>query len=521
MYNIRTMDCSKLSFLSGAKKIILRTYELPQGYSVILAGVISRLAAVILLSSSAALDIALHSLLIFPTIFYAIGKSIYEGKANFEWPWRHLERVRNAITPLLFGSVFAVLHPFAGIAVSEPTDKHIVMGMIFSNTDQRFNTPCSPIHSLSIIKDLAKKHRFAEKHGVKQEIFPEEYAKGIREANQFEKSLEALQAQEYINKITNMTLFAMAGIVNCIHNSDLGSLSKEALIRLSGLLIPIFTIIDMAIALIAQTFFLATGIVRCLTGRGPIYTEVTTCPLMHVAFFIQNILKTVGGLIGTVVYFISPKQGFVAGLVTATLSFKFQVNRLMQRVKQKMDSMKENTRFVVPIVFGNGVCSPLSLPFHTMHTTYLIVEKNRESFNLYWVNRPNVSLKRGVSQDAGLKQIRSMLDERFPFMDIEKIMKYPVISKEPEFSEATPFAKIAAQGNCTNCVVSNLFGTLEALDQIRGENLSELRYETVRASLMEQYAHYREEFSPFATPSERFSFATAWNQIRRFPNAPI
>lgn len=512
------MQTSELSFLSGAEKLTLGTYQLIP--SRVVSEVLSRLVAAIFLSSAAALDLALHGLLVLPTFVYAIGKSIYQKQADFTLPWQHIQRIRNTVAPFLLGSVFGALHPFAGLGMSEATDKHIIIGILSSNTQQNLETPCSPIHSLSIVESIAKKHRYAELNGVKKEIFSAEHIKVLKGARNFEESLEALQVQEFIHKITNVTLFVMAEIKIAIENSCLSKLSKAILVRASGLLVPILTIVDITITLLAQAFFLATGIVRLISGRGPIYTEVTTNPLMHASFLIQNILKSVGNLIGIFVWFVYPMTGFKASLLPANLFFKLQMNILMLQIKWKMHFSKDNNRFVVPIIFGNGDCSALSVPTHSMHKTYLIVEKKAGSFNLYWINRPNISYKQGLNTTQTLTQIRSMLDERFPFMDIEKLMDYPVKSQQPEFAGSVSFANIAAQGSATNCVVSNMFGMLEAIDIIHGEQpeVTKLRYKVVRKTLMKDYGFYKNNFFPF---SAKYSLESIWSTIESHPNEPI
>lgn len=517
------MKTSDLSFLSFAEKLTLHAYQVPRENSIVLSEIVSRLAAAILLSPAAALDIAFHTLLLLPTCLYAIGKSIYQGQIDFTLPWQHIQRIRNAVAPLLLGSAFGVLHPFAGIAMSEATDKHAVVGMLSSNTNQNIETPCSPIHSLAIVENIAKNHRYTELNGVKKEIFTEEHIKVLNDAKNLEKTLEVLQAQEFIHKITNVTLFVMAEIKMSIENSNLNELSKAILVRVSGLLIPILTAVDMAITLLAQVFFLTTGVARSLSGRGPIYTEVTTNPLMHVAFLIQNVLKSVGNLIGSLVWFVSPMKGFQVSLLPANVFFQMQMKILMLQIKWKMYFTKDNERFVVPISFGNGDCSVLSPPSHNMHKTYLIVEKKGDSFNLYWVNRPNISYKNGLNSNKTIAQIQSMLDERFPFMNIDKLMNYPVKSQEPEFSGAAKFGNIAAQGNHTNCVVSNMFGMLEAIDLIRGENqeITNLRYKVVRAALMKDYGFYKNDFFPFTGQGDDYSLANGWRVFESHPNNPI
>jgi hypothetical protein len=494
---------SQISFLSGAEKLTLFAYEAPREYSIILSEVISRLAAMTL-SAAAALDILLHSSLILPTCVYAIGKSIYLFKIDFTLPWQHIQRIRNAVSPLILGSLLAVFHPFAGIAISEPTDKHIALGILSSHSFQQFETPCSPIHSLSIIEDLAQSHPYALDHRrINREIFSSQHVNTLKEAKTFEKSLESLQAQEFMHKITNITLFVMAKIFIGIENSYLDHYQKAIFTRLSGVFIPILTVIDMTITIIAQTFFLLTGLIRSISGRGPIYTEVTTNPLMHVTFFIQNILKVLGNLIGTAIWFIFPSIGFKASVLPSNIFFKLQMTILMIEIRLKMLSMKDKSCTAIPIVFGDGECSAFSLPTHSMHKTYLIVEKRRNLFNLYWVNRPSVQLKANLDFNTAQNQIRSMLDERYPFMDLKKLMNYPVRASSPELADSVVYATMERQGNRTNCVISNLFGMLEIIDKIQENDpeIPALRNKVAREYINNQYNFYSGGFSPFQNVS--------------------
>ena len=505
-----------LSFVSGAASLTLLAYNAPRSHSVVVSEIIGRIAAFVLLSPAAGFDICMHGLFVLPVLAYAIGKSVYLGKADFNLPWQHLQRIRNAVSPLLLGSVFGLIHPYAGVGVSEPTDKHIALGILSSNVTDKFETPCSPIHSLSIVEDIARSHRFVEHDGETVEIFTEEHINAIRGARDFEKSLEAMQAQEYIHKITNVTLFVMASIKMGIEQTNLSPLTQDILVRLSGLFIPVLTAVDITITLLVQAFFLTTGAIRLISGRGPIYTEVTTNPLMHISFLIQNTLKAVGNLIGTFVWFISPMDGFKTSLYPANLFFELQKQILFTQIKLKLHFAKENSCFVIPILYGEGECSAFSVPTHSSHKTYLIVEKTDKAFNLYWVNRPTVDRVKDLDKREALTQIEKMIEERYPFMDIKKMMNYPVKSIKPEFTSDEQYAKIAEQGNSTNCVVSNLFGMLATIDLINGneEKLTSLRHKVVREALLKKYDFYKEGFAPF-------SGEEVWDKIALHPDADV
>jgi hypothetical protein len=108
-------------------------------------------------------------------------------------------------------------------------------------------------------------------------------------------------------------------------------------------------------------------------------------------------------------------------------------------------------------------------------------------------------------------------------MDIEKLMSYPVTSKKPEFLGSTHFANLAAQGGPTNCVVSNMFGMLEAVDKIKSDEqeVTDLRYQVVRKALMKDYGFYKSGFFPFASESGGYSLENIWGVIEKHPKGSI
>jgi hypothetical protein len=241
---------------------------------------------------------------------------------------------------------------------------------------------------------------------------------------------------------------------------------------------------------------------------------VTKNPLMHVTFLIHIILKTVSNLLGTIVGVISPIAGFRLSLLPANVFFNLQMNILSIQIKWKMQALHNKSHLVVPVAFQNGVNS--LIPAHGMHMTYLIVEKNQDSFNLYWVNRPKVSCIKGLNLEAASAQIRTMLDERFPNMDIEKVVNNSVTGKEPSFNGSINFVSLSNQGSPTNCVVSNMFGMLETLDLLKGQNthISNLRYRVVREALFKDYSFYQNDFFPFADASDNYSLSNIWEKCK-------
>lgn len=504
------MKPSEFSFISAAEKLTVLAYVTPRNYSVVLSEVISRIAAVTLLSPAAGLDIGMHAFFLLPTISYAIGKALYSREIDFTLPWQHLQRIQNSVLPLLLGSAFGVVHPFAGIFVSEPTDKHSALSILYSDTkDEAFHAFCTPIDSLEMIEKIAVENRFAEN----SEIFPEEYIKAIQEANFYEKILQIFQGQEFVHIVFNVTFRVMAGIIDVINETNLPLLFKEVLARISGFCVPLLTAVDLAIALTVQSILLTTGVIRLICGRGPHFSEVTKNPLAQVTLLIQTILKALGNIVGTLGWIVSPLLGFKISLFTTHLFFQMQMKLLMRQIQSKLANAKESSLSVFPILIGStGEHLPLSNPLSVLeHKTYLIAEKKGDKFNLYWVNRPDILQRKMVTLQEAVDQIQSMFKERYPFMDIERIVNYPVKSKSPEFPSEL-FAKIDPQSNVRNCVVSNLFGTFEAFDRIKKVDLkiTSLRNKVVRESLIKKYTFYQNDFIHF---TENFSVQSLLNII--------
>lgn len=515
------------SFLSQAERLTHKTLKLseskddPESNSH--GEIISRFAAVTL-SPAAALDIAFHTLLILPTFIYAIGKSIWQMDPDFTLPWQQIQRVRNAVAPLLLGSFVGIILPEGGLEICETTDKHAVIGMLSSNIEDKYSSSCSPIHSLSIVEDLAKAHQYANekqktdsssdtKSLTKKEIFSKAHLDVISSANSFEKSLESLHGQEFFSRICNLSNILMKIIEDAIKDSQLSTNSKEILNRVSKLLIPVLAAVDLTIALIVQAILLVCGVARLISGRGPTYTEVTTDPLTHVNILIHNILKFVGNIIGGLISIGSPSLGSRVMPLGSMLFFHFQIHILMQQIKLKMWLMKDQEQFAIPIV--NLESDSSGLPCDNMHMTYLIVEKSGNTYNLYWVNRPTVKRKIQLDSKTTLEQIGSMLKERFPFMDAEKLNKGPVKAKNPDFADAETFMTIAVQGNTSNCVVSNIFGMLEVMDKIQGadESIGKLRNKVVRDALKKDYEFYENDFFSAAGKTGDYSLNRIWSQI--------
>ncbi len=282
------MSTAQVSFLSLAERLWVNVdaslipQDDPYKYETV-RSVVGRLISFTLFSPAAGLDLVFHSACIFPAVVYALGKSVWLCRPDFTLPWQHLLRVQNAVSPLLFASLFSLVHIWAGLALSESADKHAALGILTSGVTF-VDTPCSPIRSLSIVKDMALQD---------PEVFPKEYLEGLESAIDLEESLESLEAQQILHRMS-LTFHFSSALVNNPQDSF-----NFLFVRFLGILLPLLTVLDLGFALILETFFLTTWMLQLVAGRGPIYTEVTGNLLMHVSFLVHAILKTLGSLLAT------------------------------------------------------------------------------------------------------------------------------------------------------------------------------------------------------------------------------
>jgi len=489
--------------------------------STIAVAIIARLAAA-LLSPAAAIDLCFHAILVIPTFVIALASSLWNWKTDFTMPWQHVQRARNAIAPLVLGSAAGLIHPMAGIFFSEPTDKHAAVGMLGAGindpeTKKKILTPCSPVDSLSLIETLAKAQPTAD-DGT--EIFSDEQIDAIRGAKSLEGSLEALQAQEALHRWVNGSHLVTKKLLDLLGYFELDpvacSWGKWLAIRAVGLLLFPLALIDCTLALLLQALFIVTGVVRLISGRGPAYTESTQNLSFHVGFLLQNVFKTIGTLVGSLVWLISPEKGRQAGLVAGNLIFQLQFECLMLSLRWQMHLAQEGECFLVPIA-SSGDQIDHGFPDHM---TYSVVQKtkdpssNEPRFIEHRVDRgvKNVFSSSEQTPEEIRTRIRKKLTSRFQCMNAEQMMRKNMYS-DPYllcFALKERSRSLDPQGLPRNCVVSNLFAALEQIDHLKHKEpdlcAGERRW-TMFGALIKKYSFYKNDFFPL------ISMSTLWSDI--------
>ncbi len=478
------MILSELSALRVAQKITYNIHSNSDSLGWVGSEIISRAVALAFLSLSACFDLVIHTSLLLSSMVYELGKSIKNGRLDLNLTKQHLERVRISVAPVLLGSVSGLLHPELGILVSDSSEKNSVVGMLSSNNQGylKFDTICSPLDSYSVLSKIANRKKVG---------LSEDCKKALKDLKYFEGRLQILQAQDYCLNFLNI----WKPIQDKIDASDQrvfkNNLAIYSLKALSIVAKPIFSLLDFAVSVVVQAIFLVAGVSRLITNRGPIYTEVTTNPLFHLSFLILNTLKYIDSLIRIPYEILGNSETKIKCNSLASRFFKLQFGHLISVMESKMMQLKDREKLSFPTVvdpFSKSYSDPTSnMPFHSLHMTYIQVEKRGKKFHVYSINRPEV--KSGEIDSVEEFGMRGIFNQRFKNLnEIEG-------DSDTCLSGLSLQHEIAPQGSQTNCVVSNLFALFEVLNRKAetDHNQSTFPYREIREEISSKYSFYKKD----------------------------
>ncbi|MDN3507908.1 MAG: hypothetical protein P0S94_03190, partial [Simkaniaceae bacterium] len=376
------------------------------------------------------------------------------------------------------------------------------------------------VQTLSMVKNMGNLARLKE---ATKPLFSEHHMCAIKKTEAVEKDLEAIHAQEYLHQITNLTLHGLNWMIGMIENTSLCDKGKIWARRGLAITIPALIAIDLIAAVFLEGIMLATGVMQLIIGRGPIYTEITQNPLFHIKFILHTALKTVGSVLGTIVWPFSAEHAFKTSQACTKLFYNIQMNYIMLKLRFSMWRLKESEITMVPIVFGLNNGSSLSLPVNSMHKTYLIIEKKDENYDLYWINRDKVTKQSKLDLDGTLYTVRNMLDKRFPYINNDEVNNYPPRTSEPSLgSNSSEYMSLPHQGTDTNCVLSNLFGAFDCIDNMNNTTDQTMpRYAYARSLLASAYDFYKWDYTPYVGFDETFTRKDFWTRITTNTNRSI
>ena len=480
---------SQISITSLAQKAVLDSNEeLTNSPSI--NAVVSRIAA-LALSPAAALDLAIHIIATPLSFIYSIGKSVVLRKADFTLPWQHFQRIREAIFPIIFGTVGGIIHPYAGIYFTEPKAKHIAGGILLSNSKSQNNIVVSPISA------------YEEIHGImnttsKDMYFPNEYIQHVKALSTWEKPLEMVQAVEMFD--LKLTKRGMSSLYNVIDRVNAKPETRHLAKKISLIAYPIFATLDIALAIATSAFLLCAGILNFAGAKSPVYLETTDSPVLHVYSIARIIMTVVSAVVGFGISLVNPEKGLEYSFASSN---KYKMIEallfpIFKRLNREVKALQNGERLLLPIVLqNNGYNSGKDLlPSRNSHMTYLLIERNGDSYTAELIERGS---KHGMISNLTREEVSKVGRDCMR-------LRY-LSSKEPHsdnlphnFSNNGDLVDLGKQGTFTNCVVTNLFAALDVMNH-RDSGSPDVHHDKTtffRHKSMNRYDHYQYDFFPFA-----------------------
>lgn len=472
---------SNFSLINVVEEKMFNTYE-NSSYSAI-KEFSSRIIG-LFLSPAALLDVVIHGALLSVTCIFAVGRSIYLCRPDFLLPWQHLQRIRDAIFPLLFGSSFALLHPYLGVYAAEPVKKHIAVGTLLSNNKKKFDVVCSPISSL---KELLS-HESRIDHSLR--LSPKE-KKSLEKTLMYEGEWQKVQSIDFF--FPNLTQTLHSRMINVIDQAKtIPTYLKELVKRITIITYPILVAIDFLAMIFISSIYLGSLATKLLGGSPPAYLEkassfeVTLCTVCKIA------LVVIGAILGLLTLLISPKtgSGFIGNTLQAFRDFRF--NAKMDQIKDDLRKMEKGDQMIIPSAMLHKKRS--ILPTHDAHMRYLLMEKVSDSHFVIEL------IERGPSH---AKTHPLTLQECEEVLEKTMLRRFAYAEEQSVYQNKEGIIDLGMQPYFSNCVITNLFATIEVLYRQRGpENLFLSFCKNIKYEIAESSSLYAFDFYPFGKTAE-------------------
>lgn len=443
---------SSVSFTSHLEGAMIRCYNYQNSHPKLLLQIEQQLVSRclgLLVSPASALELTFHALFLPGTLVYALGASLYRRKLDFILPWQHLQRVRDTVFPLLFGSLFSLIHPYFGIYAAEPARKHIATGILLSHTDKStLDTVCSPITTLTEVLELDRTLKPGER-------LPAVGRKLVEQAVFWEGEFEKVQSIIFFH-----LKFAIAGgtaLLKAIDESSLQPHLKALVKRISFLVHPLFVALDLLTIAFATTVCLGSLAVKLIGGHSAAYLEKAWTPEVLFYNLVKMPLVLIAGALAIPVGLVSPEKGMachrypIEGM--AEMAFRIK----MLGIKFFLHRMKSGGRMLLPAVKQNQDQSLSALlPSHGSHMRYILVEKREDGqFIAELIERGGSHRK---SHASSQEQVYGILERtlalRYNFRRAS--------ASSGDFPQQSA-VRLGDQGDFKNCVVTNLFASIQVL----------------------------------------------------------
>lgn len=440
----------------------------------------------LLISPAAVFDLAFHLVLIPLSTLYAIGKSIYYREVDFTIPWHHLQRVQDTAFPILFGSLFSVIHPYFGTYAAEPARKHIATGILLSGTSKdHFDTVCSPLTTIDEINTLLSGLPTVTQrdHDV------------LKQIHFWENELEKIQSIDFFN--LNLTAKLQSKIYKWIDNLGPNDLMHAVLKRVSLIVYPIFMAMDILAFGFAATVSLGSLGINLIGGHSAAYLEATSSPEVQLYNIVKIPLFLVSATLGLIVSLVSPENGLVCLRTPMEWMAKIPFMIKMLGLKYALSWLQVGQSIVLPAVETfpeeqRGDKFPL-LPSYGAHMRYLLIERiDADHYQGELIERGTRHGKTDLLTKQDMQDIMvSTLSLRYHFgyRDTHAVLN--------QFGNKNGLHDLGIQTGVNNCILTNLMATLEIIRHKEGNGNFNQLCKDIKTKAIQRYLYYAKDFYPF------------------------
>lgn len=465
--------------------------------------VVSRIAG-LFISPAALVDGTFHAVCFTISVLYTVGKCIHMRRIDFIVPWQHLQRVRDSVIPILFGSMFGIIHPYLGSCAIEPTKKHIAVGIFLSRTEkENFDAVCSPLTTMSEIKKLFR--QLPSTH----QLTPQE-DKTLTQIMGFERTFEKIQSLDFFN--LNLTSLASANLDAYLQRRFGRSGPAEVIKRVAILAYALIACADLTVVVLTSVISLSTIPIKLLGGQAPCYLEAAGS--IEVLFY--NTIKlpvfAASLAVGVLVSGVDSKAGRTCMRYPMDMLARLPFAITTWGIALRLMLMKEGDTLALPAVDAEvqDECGGQLLPSLNSHMRYLLIEKGADgTFTSELIERGS---HHGKTDRYDRMQTRRLIVDvlalryRFSWWDN---YRRSVLS---EFKSANKTGDLGQQKKLNNCILTNLFGVIQVLEIKNDVDRFGDMCVMIRFHARNRYRMYKHDFYPWGDPQ---SIAAEANEHRR------
>jgi len=437
----------------------------------------------LIISPAALLEMIVHIMILPFSVIYAIGKSIYTSRCDFILPQQHIQRIRDAVFPILFGSLFGWIHPYLGMYAAEPTKKHIATSILLSGTEVEFDTVCSPLTTMHEISSLLSKTSDSltlskeEKKLLNQVIF-------------WEEELEKIQSIDFFS--LNFAFKMGNKIQQTINRTSLPTAFKEIAKRISAITYPIFVILDLIVFIFTAAVSLSMLVVKMIGGQSPAYLEKAWSPEVQIYNIVKIPLFIISCTIGFLISIVHPKTGLSCAKYALDWMAKIPFYLKMLGLKHRLRTMNVGEFILIPAVHAfSDVQNNSLLPSQVSHMRYLLIEKtDAKHYRAELIERGSRHKKTKHLLVKEMEKImQNALALRYKFGNNEDALN--------AFNQDDSMINLGQQPGINNCIVTNLFAAIEVLRHKFEKNNFDNLCKEVKTQALRRYYMYASDFYPF------------------------